>query len=540
MLNDVTIKTKFWLIFLVSITGVVLLMLYEMSKFRSQMVLSRENELIHLVESTLSLVKSVHAQQDILGKDAAQQQALKLIKQLRYDDGKGYFWINDYDARIVMHPINPDLTGKDMSNFKDPNGTKLFSEFARVASTSGSGHVRYMWEVPGSKVPEPKSSYVAAFAPWGWVIGTGVYMNDIDSMFWAEVRVTGFLIAIGCVVIGFLIHLIAKNMIQPIEAIVASMKRFAHGDLTDTRIDKARADEIGTLQQSLQQMLSAFRDMVSHSQQDVQRLSAAADELSAVSNTTDAAILRQFEESDCLASATEELAATAVEVGKNAADTATLTREANANVGLSWESMRDTIDTISTLSQDIESATETVNRLELDIRQIDGILDVIRNISDQTNLLALNAAIEAARAGESGRGFAVVADEVRTLAQRTHESTEEIHRMTENLQSQSRSAVDIMNLGKEHSLMCVEKATKTGERLSQVADQVSEVSDKNLVVASAVEEQSAVAEEINRNITSIRDIAQETRNESEKLNERGKELKAMTTQTIQMLSNYTL
>lgn len=200
--------------------------------------------------------------------------------------------------------------------------------------------------------------------------------------------------------------------------------------------------------------------------------------------------------------------------------------------------MANTIKAIQDVSNDMTQAGLVIAKLEADVKQIDTILSVIRNISEQTNLLALNAAIEAARAGETGRGFAVVADEVRSLAQRTHESTEEIQAMTEALQSAASNAVRVMNDGKEHIQACVVNANDTGHCLAEAAKKVVEVNDRNTLIASTVEQQGAVASEVSRNVLAIKEVAEDTFNSVKTLSSSSQRLYEVSQETGKVLSKY--
>ncbi len=198
------------------------------------------------------------------------------------------------------------------------------------------------------------------------------------------------------------------------------------------------------------------------------------------------------------------------EVARNASSASQAAQEADGEAGNGKQVVSASIDAINALAGEVEKAAEVIDKLETDSENISKVLDVIKGIAEQTNLLALNAAIEAARAGEQGRGFAVVADEVRTLASRTQQSTEEIHEIIERLQADAESAVQVMNTGRGQAQSSVEQAAHAGESLERIAKAVTTISDMNAQIASAAEEQTAVAEEINRNIVGITQAGQES------------------------------
>lgn len=518
--------------------GVVCVQIYDRFNERESLLESRYQEIQFLVETAISLTESYYDRRDTLGEAEARTQAINAIKSLRYDDGKGYFWINDYDAKIIMHPIKPQLDGKDMANFADPHGTLLFSEFVKKVRTSEKGIVGYYWSKPGEDEPVSKSSYVQGFKPWDFIIGTGVYIDDIDAVFWSKSQKAFLIFLLVLAIMVILVRAMTLDIVRPLNDIVEAMKKAGEGNFTCKITPTERTDEIGVLSQSFHSMQSAFKDLINHNLRSANQLSESAVVITDITVKTDAGVNQQHTETESLASAIEELATTIQEVANNAAETSELTNEADSQINLGNEMMGSTITAINNVAEDMNQAAVVIGLLESDVKQIDTILGVIRNISEQTNLLALNAAIEAARAGESGRGFAVVADEVRSLAQRTHESTEEIQTMTEGLQAAAANAVQVMQKGKEHTQLCVENANATGECLSLAGEKVSDVTDRNNQIAVTVDQQGDVANEVSQNVISIKEVAQETYNGVQTLASSCQQLKALTDATSDLLQKY--
>jgi methyl-accepting chemotaxis protein len=240
------------------------------------------------------------------------------------------------------------------------------------------------------------------------------------------------------------------------------------------------------------------------------QVGSSAEQTAATMSQSNAGIQQQNSEIDQVATAIEEMSATVQEVARNAAAAAEAADRANSASGNGNRVVSDVGNSIQSLSNEVNQATAIIRELESESDNIGTVLDVIRGIAEQTNLLALNAAIEAARAGEQGRGFAVVADEVRTLASRTQQSTEEIHGMIDRLQQGARNAVNAMQSGQEKSEDSVRKSAEAHAALQSIETAVGEINDMNAQIASAAEEQSAVAEEINRNVVAIRDISSHT------------------------------
>jgi methyl-accepting chemotaxis protein len=251
-------------------------------------------------------------------------------------------------------------------------------------------------------------------------------------------------------------------------------------------------------------------DMVQRINQSVYTLSTSAEEMSHVSDQANQAMMGQRQETDQVATAMNQMTATVHEVAQNAQLAAESASQANSEVSTGQGVVNDAIRAIGSLVQKVEQASDVIHNLESDSVEIGSVLDVIRSIAEQTNLLALNAAIEAARAGEQGRGFAVVADEVRVLAQRTQTSTEEIQKMIERLQSGSHEAVEAMNQSRSQADVTRDTAAKAGEVLTAITSSVTNINDMNALIASAAEEQNAVAEEVNRNVVNISQASEAT------------------------------
>jgi methyl-accepting chemotaxis protein len=304
-------------------------------------------------------------------------------------------------------------------------------------------------------------------------------------------------------------HYLGKLNAKRAKLIVQGLHAMSKGDLTH-KVTMSGKDEFAWMCWEYSEGRKGFMGLVKDITGSAGQLAAAAEELSAITEQSNEGVLRQQSEIEQVATAMNEMSATVTEVSRNASSAATAAADADERSKEGCEVVNTTVQTINNLASEVERTSEVIENLKEDSVSIGTVLDVIRDIAEQTNLLALNAAIEAARAGEQGRGFAVVADEVRTLASRTQQSTREINDMIERLQNGANQAVSVMEMGRAKAEESVQQAAKAGDALSAITGVVDSIKSMNMQIASAAEQQSATAEEINRNIVNISEVAQET------------------------------
>ncbi|ABX47741.1 MULTISPECIES: methyl-accepting chemotaxis protein [Shewanella] len=356
----------------------------------------------------------------------------------------------------------------------------------------------------------------------------------------ADIRLKLILIGFAAMLIGTAIAwFIAKGITRPIAETTQAMNDIAEGegDLT-RRITITSKDEIAELAQAFNRFVEKIHHTVTQVSDATSLLATSAEEMSGITHETQSMANRQNLETEQVATAMNEMAATVQEVAHNATDAADAANHANESTEQGKLVVQKVVATIAVLAEEIAAAANAINELERNTAEIDSVLVVIRNITEQTNLLALNAAIEAARAGEQGRGFAVVADEVRTLATRTQASTTEIQKMIEALQLKAKSTVSAMETSSRTTQSCVAQVNQAGEELVAITQAVSTISQMNIQIASAANEQCAVSAEINKNINNINDIATTTTNSAVHTARAGDELAQLAARLQVLLAQF--
>ncbi len=454
-LKNAKLSTKLTLLPVTAASCMALIFIYLIPYISDRLLQSKQMEVKQLVETAASLL--VHyknlADAGKLKPEEAQAAAMSAVAGLRYA-GDQYFWINDFGPRMVMHPFQADLNGKDLSNNQDPTGKRLFVEMANICREKGEGFVHYQWPKPGETAPSPKISYVKAIPGWNWIVGTGIYVDDVaaevNRLLYTIVAVA-VLVFLGSVLSGWLF---ARSVARPV-------KRSVDG-----------------LTQGAEQMATAAREVNTASQQ----LASGASQQAAALEETSASLVE-------LASMTRTNAA-------NAQEAKILMTEAKTTVGEANSAMGD-------LRRAMEEITAASDRTAKIIKTID-------EIAFQTNLLALNAAVEAARAGEAGAGFAVVADEVRNLALRAAEAARNTTELIEGNLHNIRAGSDLVTRTDDSFGKVDDKARKVDELINEIAaasgeqaqglDQISRaMSDMDQVTqqnAAGAEQTAAAAEEM--------------------------------------------
>lgn len=383
------------------------------------------------------------------------------------------------------------------------------------------------------KLSIPRQMYVLSGV--GILAVVMISINDRVNGVVSSVSLVGSAIAIAILVVSAII--MGNHVARRTEKIIAALHALAEGNLAEKCAIPGK-DEFAWMSWEYSCARKKFSKIVNEIYDHSATLSSAAEELSQVTENTKRGVSSQNAQIEQVAAAMTQMSATIQEIARNASNAAESANNADDEAASGNRVMNDTIGTINNLAQEVERTFEFITKLKQESDGIGAVLDVIRGIAEQTNLLALNAAIEAARAGEQGRGFAVVADEVRTLASRTQESTQEIQDMIENLQSGTNEAVSVMEQGKKRAEVSVEQSAEAGSSLSSIAGVVDNIKEGSTQIATAAEEQSATAEEINRSIMNISNISGDNAASAQQTAQASEDLARLANELQNLVNNF--
>lgn len=411
-------------------------------------------------------------------------------------------------GQLVVHP---SLEGKNLVEMKDATGNKIFYKLLE----SDSGVIHYDWKDSEGTIKDKLVSFKYVNG-WNWVMAVGSYTEEFTR---ESVSLRNSMLAMSMIcalLIVMLVFLALRRWLSPLGLIAKAIQALGSGDLResaelkDYKHIENTDNEIHVLAAHTNKMAKELSSLISGIIVSVETMKGSSEQVAEVSNQTSSSVSKQLGDVDMVATAINEMAATIQEVASSAISTDSAAQESNAYAIEGNKVVNSVSSSIQSLANEVEQSAAVIEKVEKESESIDTVLEVIRGIAEQTNLLALNAAIEAARAGEQGRGFAVVADEVRTLASRTQDSTQEIQEIIERLQSSTKEAVEKMQSGRGKAQSSVEEVAKAGEVLDKISGSIEMITDMTSQIATATEQQSRVAEDVNESVVNIRDISSET------------------------------
>jgi len=511
-LNQISIMSKLRLITVISILGMMSLATYLVWQQYQSTYDGRKVAIKQSVEVAMSIVDWAYQQEKSgqLTRPQAQAMATKAINDARYA-GKEYFWINDMTPVMVTHPFKPEMNGKELSGFKDPNGNAIFLQFVEIVRKDGSGYLSYLWPKPGLDKPVEKVSFVAGFKPWGWVIGSGLYVNDLRDGFIGNAVGVGAVALMIAFLVSCLTYVIARSLDLTIGEAVQVVQTMAQGDLT-VSIESNGKDEVARLLQSMSAMQTGFARVVNNVRQGSESVALASGEIAQGNQDLSARTEGQASALQETAASMEQLSSTVKQNADSARQANQLALKASTVAVKGGEVVAQVVDTM----KGINDAS----------RKISDIIGVIDGIAFQTNILALNAAVEAARAGEQGRGFAVVASEVRSLAGRSADAAKEI----KNLINTSVERV-------EQGTVLVDQA---GSTMTEVVDSIKRVTDIMGEISAASNEQALGVSQVGEAVTQMDQTTQQNAALVEEMAAAASSLKAQAQELVQTVAVFKL
>jgi methyl-accepting chemotaxis protein len=503
VIDKFKISSKIWLPAIIFTIALVCVAAFAAKTLHTSLLQDRQDKIRSIVEEAHSVVEFYvsQAKSGNLSTELAQASAIATIKSIRYD-GTEYLWINDVKNIMIMHPIKPALDGKMLDKLQDPNGKYLFTEFINaVKNDNGAGFVDYLWPKPGFDEPVEKISYVKLSNEWGWIIGTGLYLDDVQVQFRKMFQMFAVIVIISFIVAGGISTLVARSLSGGLARLSGEMAELAQGNLSLKISGQERADEIGDMARAVDVFkLNAIEAEQLKIAQEEQRAQAekerkkslidladglqshmknALEAMNKVVSRLDLSADELKDKANATSQEASSVAAISEQTSSNVQTVAAATEELNASSSEIGRQIEHTNQTAQTAAHEAEKTNEVILGLSGAAAKIGEVVNMIQNIAEQTNLLALNATIEAARAGDAGKGFAVVASEVKNLANQTARATDEVSKQIGAIQSETERAV---------------------EAIAAITTTINNVHEASSAITDAVEQQNAAIQEISMNI----------------------------------------
>ncbi len=546
-MKNLKLATKIFTLSLTIVLVFCLTIVWVYSRTKTELYEAKKAEVQHNVESVWSVVEHFRTMERSgeLNRSEAQKQAAAAVQAIRFD-GDNYFWINDLQPAMVMHPIKPSLNGADLSGSKDPDGKHLFQEMVQVARSSGQGFVDYKWAKPGFDEPVDKISFVKLVPEWNWVVGSGLYLDDIKAelagIFYMILGVVSFVILVTLLLVTY----VARSIANPMKKAVEMIEGLGEGRL-DQRLRMDQRDEVGRLARSMDSFADALQDEVltafdclAAGDFTFKAQGLIKDPLARANGSLNKLMAQIRVASSQIYSGGEQVADSSQSLSQGATEQASSLEQITASMNeTSAQTSRNAENSTQAklLAAEAQSAAENGNEqmksmviamadINASGQSISKIIKTIDEIAFQTNLLALNAAVEAARAGQHGKGFAVVAEEVRNLAARSAKAAGETAELIEG------------SVGKAKNGSLI--AGRTEEALAEIMTRIQKVNELVEEISIASNEQAQGIAQVNQGLGQIDQVTQQNTANAEQGAAAAEELSAQARQLNEMISRFKL
>lgn len=502
-LNKMRITAKIWLPALIFALALIGIGVFSATNLKSALLETRKEKVRSLVETAQSVIQH-YAKLEKSGamtREEAQNAAKETVRAMRYDDIE-YFFINDAQTNMVMHAVKPSLEGRNLGQLKDSTGKAFSALMVKTAiENEKGGFVDYLWPKAGHDTPVGKISYTKLTKDWNWIVGSGLYTDDVDDAFLKQFKTFAALVGLTLVIAGGLSWLVARNLSTGINGLSKQMTSLAEGNLETDISGQDRGDEIGGMAKAVEvfkQNAIEAQDLRLQQEQtrkeneeerkhrllqladDLQhRMHSVIEEIGGVVGTLSTSADDMRRNAEETSKQSTSVASISEQTSANVETVAAAAEELNASSAEIGRQVEHTNQTAKDAAQEAENTNEVIQGLSGAAAKIGEVVNMIQNIAEQTNLLALNATIEAARAGEAGKGFAVVASEVKNLANQTAKATDQVSQQIATIQSETDRAVNA---------------------IQGISRTINNVHDASSAIAAAVEEQHAAIQEISRNV----------------------------------------
>ncbi|WP_313952234.1 methyl-accepting chemotaxis protein [Accumulibacter sp.] len=511
-LRNLTLTTRLYTLLIGMLVGLLGLGALSVFELRQQVLQEKRLAIRNVVNASMGVLQEQYDLQQAgkLTPEEAQQRAKEGLRKSRFN-GDDYLFIYDLTGTTMMHGVKPEREGKNTLDAKDPTGKEYIKEWIELLKKNGEASMDYKFAKPGSEQPIAKIAYAKVFAPWGWWVATGVYIEDVDAAFWASASRTIAFVGVISVLLGVFGWTINRSVQQQIggePALAATqVEHIAEGDLTQTITSRSQLP--GNLLGALVTMQSRLNGVVRQINAGTEMLARESSELSVAASEISVAARKQAESSAATAASIEELTVSISEVSEIALLSEENSRKTAGLAAKGADVVRQAAGELESIAVSVKDSAQRIHALVGRSQDISKITNVIREIADQTNLLALNAAIEAARAGEQGRGFAVVADEVRKLAERTTQATAQISEMVSSIQGDTGEAVVAMQNAEPKVRQGQDLATQATGLLDEIQQHADQSLGRARDVARATKEQAIAATDIASHVEDIASMTEE-------------------------------